>query len=149
MGTKPGFSRRTISSETRPLTATMQSADLLAGKEGTADPTGPIELIEDPLRNSRRRVQKHHIHIFTFYKKSMSKKFPNKSTKISMSVAQFPLDFFVLSRFRVFLSYGSSKALKKRFTTKIVSKGIYKTNRQKIQNHFFLDFFITFLGVSR
>jgi hypothetical protein len=41
----------------------------------------------------------------------------------------------------VFLSYGSSKALKKRFTTKIVSKGIYKTNRQKIQNHFFLDFF--------
>ena len=46
VGTKPGFSRRTISSETRPLTATMQSADLLAGKEGTADPTELIELIE-------------------------------------------------------------------------------------------------------
>ena len=47
VGTKPGFSRRTTPSETRPLTAAMQSADLLAGKEGTADPTEPIELIED------------------------------------------------------------------------------------------------------
>jgi hypothetical protein len=147
VGTKPGFSRRTISSETRPLTATMQSADLLAGKEGTADPTGPIELIEGPLRNSRRRVQKHHIHIFTFYKKSMSKKFPNKSTATSMSV--FP-QFFCFIAFSVcFSAMGVQKHYKKRFTKKIVSKSNLQKNRQKIPNHFFSFLLITFLGVSR
>ena len=87
MGTKPGFSRRTTPSETHPLTAAMQSADLLAGKEGTADPTKPIELVEDLAELDKLRDKgSSKTPLIYFYKKSMSKEFPKKSTKISMSV---------------------------------------------------------------
>jgi hypothetical protein len=68
----------------------------------------------------------------------MSKTFPKKIDK-NFNVS-FSSTFFVLSRFRVFLSDGSSKTHKKN----IVSKSFYKTFDQKTQNRFFLDFcFIT------
>jgi hypothetical protein len=56
------------------------------------------------------------------------KLFPKQPTKISMSV--FPRFFWVLSRFWVFHSDGSSKTLKNTFCK----------NRQKITNGFFVDF---------
>jgi hypothetical protein len=62
---------------------------------------------------------------------------------------KFFLEFFVLSRFRVFLSDESSKTLQKRFATKIVSKSFYKKFDQKSKTDFFSICFITFLGVSR
>jgi hypothetical protein len=71
--------------------------------------------------------------------KTFSEKNLRKSTKKSMSV--FPRLFFVLSRFQVLLSDGSSKALQKTFYNKI---------DQKIPNRFFLDLFLScfwaFLG---
>jgi hypothetical protein len=49
-----------------------------------------------------RGVQKHHKNMFTVYKKSMSKTFPEKIDKdFDFS---FSSTFSVLSRFRVFLS---------------------------------------------
>jgi hypothetical protein len=82
-----------------------------------------------------RGVQKHHTNIFT--KKSMSKTFPKKVDKnfdVSFTT------FFVLSRFRVFLSDGSSKTLQKTFYKKIVSKSFYKKstkNPKSILSRFF------------
>jgi hypothetical protein len=76
---------------------------------------------------------------------------PEKSTKISISDVSFSSTFFVLSRFRVFLSDGSSKTLPKTFYKKNrVEKFLQQksTEKQKKQD-FFLDSFITFLGVSR
>jgi hypothetical protein len=61
----------------------------------------------------------------------------------------FSSTFFVLSRFRVFFSDGSSKTLQKTFYKKIVSKSFYKKNDQKSKTDFFSIFLITFLGVSR
>jgi hypothetical protein len=73
-----------------------------------------------------------------FCKKSMSKKNPQKSTKISMSGSP---RFFVLSRFRVFFSDGSSKTLnKKNVLQKARVEKFLQKSRQKIQNRFFLDF---------
>jgi hypothetical protein len=69
-----------------------------------------------------------------FCRKSMSKtKTKNSDKNFDVS---FPSTFFVLSRFRVFFSDGSSKALvttKKRvfFNKKIVSKSFYKKFDQK------------------
>jgi hypothetical protein len=78
----------------------------------------------------------------------MSKTFPKISTK-KFDVS-FSSTFFVLSRFRVFLSDGSSKTLQKTFYKKIVSKSFYKKFDQKPKTDFFSIFFlITFLGVSR
>jgi hypothetical protein len=94
-------------------------------------------------KGSPKTPQKH------FYKKSMSH-VENFSRKNRQNFRyQFFLDFFcVLSRFRVFLSNGSSKHNKKRFVKTIVSKS--KKNRQKIPNRFFLDLFyhvfLAFLG---
>jgi hypothetical protein len=59
---------------------------------------------------------------------------------------QFFLEFFVLSRFRVFLSDESSKTLQKTFTTKNVSKSFYKKFDQKSKTDFFLDFFYHVFG---
>jgi hypothetical protein len=84
----------------------MQSADLLAGKEGTADPTGPIELIEDLAELDKGGSKTPLIH---FCKKFMSKKFPNKSTKISMSDTQFPLEFLFYRVFGCFSAMGVQK----------------------------------------
>jgi hypothetical protein len=62
----------------------------------------------------------------------------------------FSSTFFVLSRFRVFFSDGSSKALQKTFYKKIVSKSFYQKVRPEVQNRLFLDFFLSrfwvFLG---
>jgi hypothetical protein len=54
--------------------------------------------------------------------------------------------FFVLSRFQVFLSDGSSQTLQKTFYKKIVSKSFYKKIDKKSQTDFFSIFFITFFG---
>jgi hypothetical protein len=119
----------------------MQSADLLAGKEGTADPTELVELIEDLAELDKGSSK---TPCTCFYKKSMSKAFPKKPTGTPMSV--FPRFFFVFSCFRVFLSDGSSKALQQTFCKK--NRALQK-NRQKIQNHFFsifLSHFWAFLG---
>jgi hypothetical protein len=65
----------------------------------------------------------------------------------------FPSTFFVLSRFRVFFSDGSSKALQKTFYKKKSCRIVftfYKKSDQKSKTNFFTIFFlITFLGVSR
>ena len=69
----------------------------------------------------------------------------DKSFDVSFSSAPF-----VLSRFRVFLSDVSSKALQKTLYKKIASKSFYKKNEQKNPKPYFSRFFfITFLGVSR
>ena len=77
----------------------------------------------------------------------MSKTFSKILTKIFD--VSFSSTFFVLSRFRVFLSDGSSKTLQKTFCKKIVSKSFYKNIDQKSKTDFFSICFITFLGVSR
>jgi hypothetical protein len=62
---------------------------------------------------------------------------------------QFFLDFFVLLRFQVLLSDGSSNTLQKTFYKKIVSKGFYKKIGQKSKTDFFSIFshvFWAFLG---
>jgi hypothetical protein len=86
-------------------------------------------------RFSVREVQKHHKNMFT--KSPCRKLFPIKSTEILMSV--FPRIFF-LSRFRVFLSDGSSKTLKKTFCKKIVSKSFYKKFDKRSKTDFFSQF---------
>jgi len=135
VGTKPGFSRRTTPSETHPLTAAMQSADLLAGKEGTADPTKPIELVEDLAELDKLRDKgSSKTPLIYFYKKSMSKEFPKKSTKISMSV--FP-------RLFCFISFSG---VSQRWEFKSTTKNILQKNRQKIQNHFFSILFYHVFG---
>jgi hypothetical protein len=62
-------------------------------------------------------------------------------------VVSFSSTFFVLSRFRVFFSDGSSQTLQKTFCkTNRVERFLQKV-RPKIQNRFFLEFsFITFFG---
>jgi hypothetical protein len=69
------------------------------------------------------------------------KLFPKKSTKNSMSV--FHRLFFVLSRFRVFLSDGSASKtlLKKRFAKEIVSKRFYQKFTKNPKPIFFSIFF--------
>ena len=71
--------------------------------------------------------------------------FFRKNREKSFDVS-FSSTFLVLSRFRVFLSDGSSKTLQK---TMGVSKSFYKTIDQKSKTDFFSIFFITFLGASR
>jgi hypothetical protein len=93
---------------------------------------------------SRQGEFKNTMNIF-LQKVHCQKLFPKESTKISMSVFLG----FVLSRFRVFLSDGSSKTLQKRFARQIVSKSFYKKFDQKSKTGFFSILFITFLGVSR
>jgi hypothetical protein len=63
----------------------------------------------------------------------------------------FSSTFFVLSRFRVVSSDGSSKTLQKTFYKKNrVEKLLTKNSTQKIQNRLFLGFiFITFWGATR
>jgi hypothetical protein len=55
----------------------------------------------------------------------------------------FSSTFFVLSRFRVFFSDGSSETLQKRFTKKIVSKSFYEKFDQKSKTDFFSTFFLS------
>jgi hypothetical protein len=80
----------------------------------------------------------------------MSKTFPEKIDKNFDII--FSSIFRVLSRFRVFLSHGSSKTLQKNVLQKIVSKSLQK-NRPKKTNRIFLDFCLsrlwTFLGEGR
>jgi hypothetical protein len=77
----------------------------------------------------------------------MSKTFPKKIDKISMSV--FPRLFLFYRVFGCFSAMGVQNHCKKRFTKKIVRKVLQKI-RQKNQNRFFLDFclsrFWAFLG---
>jgi hypothetical protein len=86
-----------------------------------------------------------------FCKKSMSKTFPKISTKISMSV--FPRLFWFHRVFGCFSAMGVQKHYKKRFAKKIVSKSFYKKFDNFVlfnkKTRFFIDFFLTFLGVSR
>jgi hypothetical protein len=55
----------------------------------------------------------------------------------------FSSTFFVLSRFRVFLSDGSSKPLQKTFCKKNRVEKFLQKNRPKIQNRLFLEFFLS------
>jgi hypothetical protein len=74
----------------------------------------------------------------------MSKTFPKKiDKKIDVS---FSSTFFVLSRFRVFFSDGSSKALQKTFCKKYRVEKFLPKNRLKTQNRLFLDFFYHVFG---
>jgi hypothetical protein len=77
--------------------------------------------------------------------------FRENSQKIDKNFdVTFSSPFFVLSRFQVFLSDGSSQTLQKTFYKKIVSKSFYKKIDQKIPKPVVIRFFfITFLGVSR
>jgi hypothetical protein len=56
---------------------------------------------------------------------------------------QFFLDFFVLSRFRVFLSDGNSKTLQKTFYKKNRVEKFLQKIRPKIQNRLFLGFVLS------
>ena len=76
----------------------------------------------------------------------MSKTFSKILTKIFD--VSFSSTFFVLSRFRVFLSDGSSKTLQKTFCKKIVSKSFYKKFDQKSKTDFFSNFFIAAVAVT-
>jgi hypothetical protein len=71
----------------------------------------------------------------------MSRTSPKKIDKISMSDVSFSSIFFVLSRFRVYLSDGSSKTLQKTFYKKKCVEKVLQKIRPKLQNRFFLDFF--------
>jgi hypothetical protein len=127
--------QRTTPSETRALTAAMQSADLLSAVlagEGTADPTELIELIEDLAELEEAVAGEFKTTIKMFLQKVHVENFPRKNRQKLR--CRFFLGFYVLSRFRVFLSDGSSKALQKTFCkTNRVEKFLQK-NRQKIQN---------------
>jgi hypothetical protein len=87
---------------------------------------------------SVRGVQKRHLNVFTKSPCRKRKLFQKNRQK---NRCQFSSTFFVLSRFRVFLSDGSSKTLPKTFYKKVVSKTNCKKIDKKIQNRFFLDFF--------
>jgi hypothetical protein len=64
--------------------------------------------------------------------------FRENSQKIDKNFdVSFPATFFVLSRFQVLLSDGSSKTLQNTFCKKIVSKSFYKKIDQKNQTDFF------------
>jgi hypothetical protein len=71
--------------------------------------------------------------------------FQNVDKNVDVS---FPSTFFSPSRFRVFLSDGSSKTPQKPFTQKIVSKRFYKKKTQFLFNHVFGLFSVrgAFLG---
>jgi hypothetical protein len=68
------------------------------------------------------------------------KKNQNFDKKFDVS---FSPTFFVLSRFRVFFSDGSSKTLQKTFYKKIVSKSFYKKFDQKSKTDFFSNCFLS------
>jgi hypothetical protein len=67
----------------------------------------------------------------------------DKNFDVSVS---FSSTFFVLSRFRVFLSDGSSKTLQKSLHTKNRVEKFLQKIRPKIQNRFFLEFFLSHFG---
>jgi hypothetical protein len=67
----------------------------------------------------------------------MSKTFSNISTK--KIDGSFSSTFFVLSRFWVFLSDGSSKTLQKMFCKKNHVENFVQKIRPKIQNRLFLE----------
>jgi hypothetical protein len=83
-----------------------------------------------------------------FYKKSMSKTFPKEIDKkfdVSFSSA-----FWFYRVFGCFSAMGGQKhQQQKTFYRKILSKSYFKTIDKKSKTDFFLDFFLTFLGVSR
>jgi hypothetical protein len=74
------------------------------------------------------------------YKQSMSKTFFSKISTKNFDVS-FSSNFFVLSRFRVFLSDGSSKTLQKTFYKKNRVEKFLQKIRPKIQNRLFSIFF--------
>jgi hypothetical protein len=149
----PRFDRsveRCVFSNKSQLTAVVQSADLLgavlAGKEGTADPTELIELIEDLAELEEAGAGEFKTAIKMFLQKVHVKNFPRRNRQKFR--CQVFLGFYVLSRFRVFLSDGSSKTLQKTFYKKIVSKSFNKKIDKKIQNRFSRFFFSSFWGIS-
>jgi hypothetical protein len=86
-----------------------------------------------------------------FYKKAMSKTFPEKilrqSTKFSISV--FPRFVWFYRVFRCFFVTGVKRLYRKRFAKKLCRK-VFQKNRQKKPKPIFSRFvLITFLGVSR
>ena len=94
-----------------------------------------------------RGVQKHHKNVFT--KSPCRKLFRKKRQKLQWLQCQFFLDFFVLSRFRVFLSGGSSKILQKNVLQKDRVEKVLQKNRQKSKAGCFLKNVFPFWGVSR
>jgi hypothetical protein len=92
-------------------------------------------------RFSVRGVQKHDVENL----------FRENSHKIDKNFhVRFSSIFFVLLRFQVLQTNGSSKTPQKTFYQTIVSKSFYKTIDKKSKTDFFLDlFYHVFLGVSR
>jgi hypothetical protein len=88
---------------------------------------------------SRQGEFKNNIKIF-LQKVHVENFFQHVTKKIDVS---FSSTFFVLSRFRVFLSDGSSKTLQKTFCKKNRVEKFLQKIRPKIQNRFFLDFFLS------
>jgi hypothetical protein len=85
---------------------------------------------------------------YTYFCKSPYRKLSQKkSTKFSMSV--FPRPFLVLSRFRVFLSDGSSKTQQLWFAKNRVEKFLQKMRQKNLKPMLCRFFITTFFGVSR
>jgi hypothetical protein len=76
----------------------------------------------------------------------IEKKIQNFDKNFDVSLSS---TFFVLWRFRVFFSDGSSKALQKRFAKKSCQKVFTKNSTKSPKPTFSRICFITFLGVSR
>jgi hypothetical protein len=89
----------------------------------------------------KKKMQK--VHVKNFFRENSQKIDKNFDVTFSST-------FFVLSRFQVFLSDGSSQTLQKTFYKKIVSKSFYKKIDKKIPkpvvSRFFLSRFWAFLG---
>jgi hypothetical protein len=81
------------------------------------------------------------VHVENFFRENSQK--IDKKFEVSFSST-----FFVFLRLKVLLCDGSSKAQQKTVYKKIVSKIFYK-KIDKNPKPIFLNFFITFLGVSR
>jgi hypothetical protein len=103
----------------------------------TKSPTHPPTIRLSPKNTIKMFLQKVHVENFS---QNFDKNFDDS----------FSSTFFVLSRFWVFLSDGSSKTLQKTFCKKNHAEKKLQKIRPKIQNRLFLEkIFITFLGVSR
>jgi hypothetical protein len=82
-------------------------------------------------KHDKNKMQK--VHVKNFFRENSQKIDKNFDVTFSST-------FFVLSRFQVLLSDGSSQTLQKMFYKKIVSKSFYKKIDKKIPNRLFLDF---------
>jgi hypothetical protein len=91
-------------------------------------------------------IQKTTHNVFAKSKKSMSKTFPKNDKTSDVSFSSI---FLVSSRFRVFRSDGSSKALQKAFLQKNRAEKFLQKTDINPQLIFVRSFLITSVGVSR